>query len=353
MKEITVNEPQLTVNNPQLALLKKHFGQCFDKNGAFIPEKLQEIVQSSGAEISKEGYSLNWLGKSYARLLANENSRTLLKEDSEHNNLPQNQHSEHLLIKGDNLEVLKHLIGAYNQKVKMIYIDPPYNTGSDGFAYEDDRKFTVEQLCQLTGIDEDEAQRILTFTTSKSNSHSAWLTFMYPRLYLAKELLRDDGVIFISIDDNEQAQLKILCDEIFGEENFEGNIHWRRRHNQPNDKTKMIGLVAEHIIVYAKNKELFKSSGVGKVDLTGNFSNSDNDPRGDWASKPWKVGSDQSGSRYKITNPKNGKIYDEEWMGDEGTFQILLNENKIIFPRNGDGFPRKKYFRFEREIEGR
>jgi adenine-specific DNA-methyltransferase len=205
---------------PQLALLKKHFANCFDKHGNFIPARLQEVVESSGVVLSKEGYRLNWLGKSYARLLANEAIRTRLVADTAHNTKAPNVNSQNLLIKGDNLEVLKHLMGAYNEQVKMIYIDPPYNTGSDGFVYQDDRKFSVEQLSSLAGIDEIEAARILEFTSSHSNSHSAWLTFMYPRLYIAKQLLRDDGVIFISIDDNEQAQLKILCDEVFGEENF-------------------------------------------------------------------------------------------------------------------------------------
>jgi adenine specific DNA methylase Mod len=218
-KSITASQ-QPTTNSQQIALLKKHFANCFDKHGSFIPDKLQEIVQASGLSLSKEGYSLNWLGKSYARLLANENIRTLLKADSAHNAQPANATSQNLLIKGDNLEVLKHLMGAYSEQVKMIYIDPPYNTGSDGFVYQDDRKFTAEQLSSLAGIDEDEAKRILEFTSSSSNSHSAWLTFMYPRLYLAKQLLHDDGVIFISVDDNEQAQLKVLCDEVFGEENF-------------------------------------------------------------------------------------------------------------------------------------
>ncbi len=182
------------------------------------------MVQSAEFALSKESYSLNWLGKSYARLLANENPRTLIKADATHNALSQNANSQNLLIKGDNLEVLKHLMGAYSEQVKMIYIDPPYNTGGDGFVYADDRKFTIEQLSQLAGIDEDEAKRILEFTKAKSNSHSAWLTFMYPRLYIARQLLRDDGVIFISIDDNEQAQLKVLCDEVFGEENFVAQV---------------------------------------------------------------------------------------------------------------------------------
>ena len=337
--------------NERLALLKQHFPNCFDKHGAFLPDKLAEILHSDGIHTQKEGYSLNWLGKSYARVLKDTPPETLLAEDTEHNRQPENANSENLLIKGDNLEVLKHLKHAYKNQIKMIYIDPPYNTGSDGFVYQDDRKFTPQQLAELGGMSLEEAERVLEFTAKKSNSHSAWLTFMYPRLYVARELLREDGVIFISIDDNEQAQLKILCDEVFGEENFEGHIHWRRRHNQPNDKTKMIGLVAEHILCYAKNSQYYKTSGVGKLPLTGRFSNPDNDPRGDWATKPWKTGSDQTGTTYSITTP-TGKVYIEEWMGEYETFDKLLKDNRIIFTNNGDGLPRKKYFKFEREEEG-
>ena len=138
--------------------------------------------------------------------------------DIDHNS--KNENAQNLLIKGDNLEVLKHLKNAYFESIKMIYIDPPYNTGSDGFVYKDDRKFSIDELSSLAGISQEEAKRVLEFTAKGSNSHSAWLSFIYPRLYIARELLRDDGVIFISIDDNEQAHLKILCDEIFGEENF-------------------------------------------------------------------------------------------------------------------------------------
>ncbi|EFD1681828.1 site-specific DNA-methyltransferase, partial [Escherichia coli] len=159
-------------------------------------------------------------GKSYARLLANLPPKTLLAEDKTHNQQEENKNSQNLLIKGDNLEVLKHMVNAYAEKVNMIYIDPPYNTGKDGFVYNDDRKFTPEQLSELAGIELDEANRILEFTTKGSSSHSAWLTFIYPRLYIARELLKEDGVIFISIDDNEDKQLGLLCDEVFGQGNF-------------------------------------------------------------------------------------------------------------------------------------
>ncbi len=220
IKEETLHSNIETVNSKQLAVLKKHFPQCFDKSENFIQEKMLEVVNANEVELSKESYTLNWLGKSYARLLTNLPPKTLINEDTAHNQLEQNKNSKNLLIKGDNLEVLKHMVNAYSEKVKMIYIDPPYNTGSDGFVYNDDRKFTKEQLMDLAGVDFDEASRILEFTDKGSSSHSAWLTFMYPRLYIAKELLQEDGVICISIDENEVNQLKLLCDEIFGESNF-------------------------------------------------------------------------------------------------------------------------------------
>lgn len=251
--EIVSDNTSVSVNSEQLSTLKKHFPQCFDKQGNFIPEKLNEIVAGSGTAFSKESYSMNWLGKSYARLLANERPLTLLSEDKAHNQKPENQNSENLLIKGDNLEVLKHLKGAYTESIKMIYIDPPYNTGSDGFVYQDDRRFTPSQLAELAGVDVDEAKRILEFTQSKANSHSAWLTFMYPRLYIARELLTDDGVIFISIDENELSQLKILCDEVFGEINFVECICWNKRVPK-NDKG--IGNIHEYILLYVKDSSM-------------------------------------------------------------------------------------------------
>jgi adenine specific DNA methylase Mod len=351
IKDIIQQNENTTPNNKQLAVLKEHFPACFKPDGSFDIERFKDEI-ASNTNVVQEGYELKFLGKSYAKLLASTDTTTVIQPNEAHNSLPENTNSENIYISGDNLDGLKHLLKSYNEAIKCIYIDPPYNTGSDGFVYADNFNYTKETLQEKLSVSEEEAQRILDLTRRGSASHSAWLMFMYSRLLLARDLLKDDGVIFISIDDNEQANLRLICDDVFGEENFEGHIHWRRRHNQPNDKTKMIGLVAEHIIVYSRNKEKYKLSGVGKVDLTGQFSNPDNDPRGDWASKPWKVGSDQSGSRYIIVNPNNKKEYDEEWMGDEDTYKDLTADNRIIFPKGGDGYPRKKYFRFEREQEG-
>lgn len=246
-----------TAQETNIALLKKHFPNCFDKNGAFMPHKMAEVIGENELNLSKESYALNWLGKAYARVLAHDKPLTFLKADEVHNQHEANQNSENILIKGDNLEVLKHLRNAYAEQVKMIYIDPPYNTGSDGFVYNDDRKFTPEQLMRLAGIELEEAKRILDFTRSKANSHSAWLTFMYPRLYIARELLREDGVIFISIDDNEQAQLKLLCDEVFGEENFVAELPTVMNLKGNNDEFGFAG-THEYTFIYTKQKEYSK-----------------------------------------------------------------------------------------------
>ena len=262
MKKQILDNANATSSSKQIAILKQHFPACFDKDGKFMPDKLAKIAQAEGADISREGYSLNWLGKSYARLMANLNTETLLAANTEHNAMDENKTSENILIQGDNLDVLKHLKNAYAEQIKMIYIDPPYNTGSDGFAYQDDRKFTVEELAGLAGIEEDEAKRILEFTNSSSSSHSAWLTFMYPRLYIAKEFLTEDGAIFISIDDNEQSQLKILCDEVFGEGNFIGQIVWK---NVTDNNPSNIAIEHEYVLAYAKQKESLEPVWKSKV----------------------------------------------------------------------------------------
>lgn len=245
-----------TANSKQIAILKKHFPQCFDKDGHFQPEKMMEVVKANEVDMVKESYSLNWLGKAYARLLTNLPPQKLLKPDTTHNESAENSDSGNILIKGDNLEVLKHLVNGYREKIKMIYIDPPYNTGSDGFVYQDNFKFSIDDLSRLAGIDKAEAERILSFNAKGSNSHSAWLTFMYPRLYIARELMREDSVIFISIDDNEQAQLKLLCDEIFGEENFIASyVH---KNNSIKNQAKLVSVSTEHLLCYAKNSEILK-----------------------------------------------------------------------------------------------
>jgi adenine-specific DNA-methyltransferase len=315
---------------------------------------LRQELSHDIVEGPQERYRLDWPGKREALALANAPIRKTLRPCKEES--VDFDNTQNLYIEGDNLDALKLLQETYLGRVKMIYIDPPYNTGND-FIYDDNFSISREEYEDLAQTRDEQGNAIFDEEKWKQNSstngrfHSEWLSMMYPRLKLARNLLREDGVICISVDDNEQVNVRRLCDEIFGSTNFEGHIHWRRRHNQPNDPTKMIGLVTEHIVVFSKNKDALKKSGVGKIALTGDFANPDNDPRGPWASKPWKVGSDQSGSRYVIRHP-SGEELDDEWMGDENTYKQLVADNRIVWPKRGSGTPRKKYFQSEREEEG-
>lgn len=311
-------------------------------------DQLRQELSESIVEGPQERYHLNWPGKREALLTANAPIAKTLRPSREES--VDFDSTQNLFIEGDNLDALKLLQETYLGKVKMIYIDPPYNTGDD-FIYEDDFAENTSAYFARSNQRDESGAHLTINSESSGRYHSNWLGMTYSRLKLARNLLRADGLLFISIGDEEVANLRNICDEIFGRDNFEGHIHWRRRSNQPNDPTKMIGLVAEHILAYAKDKWVFKAAGVGKVELTGNFTNPDNDTRGDWASKPWKVGSDQSGSRYIITTPTGVRLEDE-WMGDETNYKRLFADNRIIFPNNGNGSPRKKYFKFEREEEG-
>ena len=228
--DIQKSNEAITPNRRELTLLKKYFPQCFskpdtDENGNIIKEhfdieKLAELLNKDEVDIKKEGFTLNFLGKSYAHYQSNLDSETVIVPDDKNSETD----SENVYIVGDNLDALQHLKYSYAEKIKCIYIDPPYNTGKDDFVYNDKFGFTAKELVEKLDVSEEEAERICGM--NGKCTHSAWLTFMYPRLALARELLREDGVIFISIDDNEQANLKRLCDEVFGEGNFEGHIHW-------------------------------------------------------------------------------------------------------------------------------
>ena len=219
IKDILNSNEEILPNTKQIEVLKENFPACFNADGSFDIERFKEYL-SDKLMVSNEGYELKFLGKNYARLLASIDTTTVIVPDEEHNNKPENKDSQNIYISGDNLDGLKQLLKSYAHQVKCIYIDPPYNTGSDGFVYNDNFNFSAEELSTKLSIDEEQAQRILDLTKRGSASHSAWLMFMYPRLLLARDLLTDDGVIFISIDDNECHNLKLLCDDVFGEENF-------------------------------------------------------------------------------------------------------------------------------------
>jgi len=247
------------VNSKELAVLREYFPSCFSSDGSFDLERFKSEI-SDKTNIIEEGHELKFLGKGYAKLLISSESTTVIKPNIEHNNLPENKNSENLYISGDNLDGLKHLLKSYSRSVKCIYIDPPYNTGSDGFVYFDNFNYSKENLQDKLSISEDEAERILDLTKRGSASHSAWLMFMYSRLLLAKDLLSDDGVIFISIDNNEQANLKLLCDEVFGEENFIENFLWTKTSTPPSLSTKS-RKTTEYVLCYERYKNDFKYNG--------------------------------------------------------------------------------------------
>ncbi|MBN6063312.1 site-specific DNA-methyltransferase [Aggregatibacter actinomycetemcomitans] len=338
--ETLFSQEGVSTNSAQIEQLKSLFPHCFDASGRFLVEKFQsEIAEQT--DISREFYEMNWLGKSYAKLLRNLPPETLICEDKTHNAKPENKSSQNVLIQGDNLDVLKHLKNAYTGKVKMIYIDPPYNTGSDGFVYQDDRKFTPEELSELAHISLDEAERILKFTAKGSNSHSAWLTFMYPRLYIARDLLKEDGVIFISIDDNEVAQLKLLCDEVFGEDNLVAEIIWQRKRGRDNS-ARWFSKSHEYIFLYAKRKEAFNVNLLELDEETKKaYKNPDHDPRGNYRMlATWARGT-QGGVKYDFIS-KDGIYFPERlWLFSKENLTSLDKNDKLIF--RGDNIYRKLF----------
>lgn len=223
IKDIMTANELVTPNQKEINVLKENFPSCFNADGTFDIVRFSEFLKDK-IDITHEGYELKFLGKNYSKMLASLDTETVIVPDKAHNSLPENLNSENVYISGDNLDGLKHLLKSYAGLVKCIYIDPPYNTGSDGFVYNDKFNFTAEDLVEKLSIDEEQAQRILDLTNRGSASHSAWLMFMYPRLQMARDLLSKQGIIFISIDDNEKDNLKLLCDDIFGENNFIASI---------------------------------------------------------------------------------------------------------------------------------
>lgn len=342
-------QPSYKFTEDQIKQLRQIIPEVFKDNlldfDAFY-DVLSDLIDDS--EIEDEFFGLFWPGKKGSKRILTvppKGSLTPILEES-----LEFDKTKNIVIKGENLEVLKLIRKAYANKIKMIYIDPPYNTGED-VIYDDNFSESIIEYLQRTNQISETGQVLTTNAKSDGRFHSRWLSFMYPRLRIAKDLLTDDGLIFISIDDNEVHNLISLLNEIYGEENKEGTITWRRRHNQPNDKTKVIGKVAEYIVVFSKNAEYLKSKGTFYgVPLSpkrqGDYSNPDHDPKGPWSSNPWKAAKGRGGSRYKITTP-TGEVYDETWYGNHATFNELLNEKRVVFTDNGNGLPRIKIYLYE------
>lgn len=305
---------------------------------------LMQEIATCVVEGRDERYQFTWPDKRQAILAANAPlSKTLRPVREESVNFDD---TENLYIEGDNLDVLKLLQETYLGKIKMIYIDPPYNTGSD-FVYKDDFKQSAEEYIEASGQYDEEGNRLEKNIESNGRFHTDWLNMIYPRLKLARNLLSDDGVIFISIDDNEQANLKKVCDEIFGEGNFVAQIVWERAFAPINLK-KHFSESHDYIICYAKDKNLLVSNGLKRsTDADNRYKNPDNDPRGPWQSDNFIVGPAVESNIYEIVTPSGRKCLPpsgRSWRVSQNKFKEMLKNNEIWFGKDGDGVPRQKRF---------
>ncbi|NLV76852.1 MAG: site-specific DNA-methyltransferase, partial [Tissierellia bacterium] len=307
-------------------------------------ELLQQELSDEIVEGNKERYQLTWPGKKEAIVTANTPiDKTLrpVKEDSLNW-----ETTENLYIEGDNLEVLKLLQESYLGKIKCIYIDPPYNTGND-FIYKDKFVQDEDKYLEETGQVDEEGNRLFQNREYRGRYHSDWLSMMYPRLKLARNLLSEDGVIFISIDDNEVHNLRKICDEIFGERNFVANIIWERAYAPVNLK-KHFSENHDYIVSYAKNIGDLVCKGLKRSDeADARYQNPDNDPRGPWTSSDLSVGPIVQEKIYEIITPSGRRVLPPEgycWRYTRERFEEMLNDNRIWFGENGDNVPSIKRF---------
>lgn len=340
----------MDIEATNLEKLKSLFPECVSEGKLDIDKLLSLCGEYIDNDFEK--YKFEWKGKAECLRLAQKRSTGTLRpnesESAGKDGTPGKFDSDNLYIEGDNLEVLKLLQTAYYRRVKMIYIDPPYNTGND-FVYEDDFADPINKYKEVTS------------QTTKSNPetmgryHTNWLNMMYPRLRLAANLLRDDGVIFISIDDNEVDNLKKLCNEVFGEENFVAQLIWERAYSPKND-AKYISNSHDYVLMYAKNIDNFK---IGRLERTeeanARYSNPDNDPRGVWKPGDMSVKTYSEAYDYPIITP-SGKVVEPPtgrcWRFSKDSYENTLADNRIWFGSNGDSVPQIKRFLTELKFEG-
>ncbi len=319
-------------------------------------EKLRAELAGETIEEGEERYQFTWPDKRAASRLANEPTTMTLRPCREES--VDFDTTGNLYIEGDNLDVLKVMRETYLGRVKMIYIDPPYNTGND-FVYNDDFAISSEELAGRSGWRDEEGNQTLDpmqrNTEANGRFHTDWLNMIYPRLKVARDLLSDDGVIFISIDDNEQDNLRKVCDEIFGGRNFVAQLIWERAYSPKND-AKFISNSHDYIIVYAKDIDTFK---IGRLERTkeanARYSNPDNDPRGPWKPSDMSVKTYNAESDYPITTP-SGRIVEPPaarcWRLSRNAFRERLADNRIWFGADGNSVPCIKRFLSELKFEG-
>ena len=330
----------------------------YDANGKAIVDRaidkdvLMQEISCTVVDGNEERYQFTWPDKKMSVLLANAPINKTLRPCREES--VDFDTTENLYIEGDNLEVLKLLQETYLGKIKMIYIDPPYNTGND-FVYEDDFAQSADEYLANSGQFDEEGNRMVQNTESNGRFHTDWLNMIYPRLKLAKDLLTDDGVIFISIDDNEQENLKKCCDEVFGGQNFVAQLVWERAFSPKND-ARFVSNSHDYVLMYAKDITQFV---IGRLPRTAEanarYSNPDNDPRGVWMSSDISVKTYNAECDYPITTP-SGRVIEPPagrcWRLSKNAFLERLQDNRIWFGPDGNGVPRIKRFLTDLKHEG-
>ena len=315
-------------------------------------DQLRQELSKDIVEGSEERYQFTWPDKRNAIRLANAPTTDTLRPCREES--VDFDNTQNLYIEGDNLQVLKLLRENYLGKVKMIYIDPPYNTGND-FVYNDDFSQTTGEYIHNSGQEDEEGNRLVANTESNGRFHTDWLNMIYPRLKVAKDLLSEDGVIFISIDDHEQENLKKVCDEVFGFHNFIAQLIWERAYSPKND-ARFISNSHDYILMFAKNINQFV---IGRLDRTeeanARYNNPDNDPRGVWKPSDMSVKTYNAESDYPITTP-SGRVVEPPagrcWSLSRNAFRERLQDNRIWFGPDGDSVPSIKRFLSELKFEG-
>lgn len=293
---------------------------------------------------SDEAYEFKWVGKNAAIVEANKPIRKTLRPIP--NESINWDSTENLYIEGDNLDVLKLLQESYLNKIKLIYIDPPYNTGSD-FIYRDDFTISADDYDEQLGVVDDEGIRLFKNTDANGRFHSDWCSMIYPRLILARNLLSEEGVIFISIDDNEIENLLNICNEVFGQQNYVGTVIWERAFSPKND-AKYFSSSHDYVVVYAKTINCFK---IGKLprtaEMNARYKNPDNDPRGPWQSGDLTAKTYSAAYDYPIETP-SGKIVrptsGRSWITSKENMKKWIDEGRIWFGENGDNTPRFKRY---------
>lgn len=313
---------------------------------------LRQELSDSIVEGREERYQFSWPDKKKAMLAANApitaTLRPVVADSVGKDGTPGGFDSENLYIEGDNLEVLKLLQETYLGKVKMIYIDPPYNTGND-FVYEDNFAQSAADYMDNSGQYDEEGNRLVTNTESNGRFHTDWLNMIYPRLKIAKDLLADDGVVFISIDDSEQGNLKKICDDIFGECNFVNTVIWEKRYS-PQNAVQWFSENHDFILVYAKNKMIWHPQLLERTDeMNARYTNRDNDPRGPWkAVDSTAQGGHGTKSQFYVLKAPNGKEHHLTsgrcWLYTEKVMAEMIADNRIWFGENGNNVPAIKRF---------